>query len=80
MTNMPNKKYAIRQKDKTAAVLLAFFLGGFGIHKFYLGRTFAGVMYLVFFWTFIPAFLAWIDIIMLLCMDRDAFDQAYNGQ
>lgn len=77
---MPNQKYAIRQKDRAIAVVLAFFFGGFGIHKFYLGRTFAGVMYLMFFWTFVPALLAWIDIIRMAFMTREEFDQAYNGK
>ena len=35
-------------KSKTTAVLLAFFLGGLGLHKFYLGKTFQGFLYLIF--------------------------------
>ncbi|MEZ4462632.1 MAG: TM2 domain-containing protein [bacterium] len=35
-------------KDKTTAFLLAWFLGGFGIHKFYLGENGAGLLYLLF--------------------------------
>lgn len=71
---MPDKK------DKTFALVLAFFLGGFGIHKFYLGRTIEGVMYLFFFWTTIPAFIAIYDIYVLAFMDRSEFDRLYNGQ
>ena len=41
-------------KTKIAAALLAIFLGSFGIHKFYLGQTGKGVLYLIFFWTAIP--------------------------
>jgi len=36
-------------KSKVAAALLAFFLGGFGIHRFYLGHTATGVAMLVLF-------------------------------
>lgn len=43
-------------KSKTTAIVLCFFLGGFGIHRFYLGQTGLGILYLIFFWTFIPAF------------------------
>lgn len=34
-------------KDKIAAGLLALFLGALGIHKFYLGRTGPGLVYLL---------------------------------
>ena len=33
-------------KDKTTAALLAFFLGGFGVHKFYLGEK-GGVLRII---------------------------------
>ncbi|MBF5043321.1 TM2 domain-containing protein [Aggregicoccus sp. 17bor-14] len=66
-------------KTKGTAIILAFFLGGFGIHKFYLGRTLAGVLYLLFFWTFIPALLALVDIVVLAAMDQQKFDARFNA-
>ncbi len=36
-------------KSKIVAALLAFFLGGLGIHKFYLGCNTAGIIMLVLF-------------------------------
>jgi len=65
-------------KSKTTATVLCFFLGGFGIHRFYLGQTGLGLLYLIFFWTFIPAFIALIDFIVLLLMSEDTFNQKYN--
>ena len=63
-----NKEYiATNGKSKVAAALLAFFIGGFGVHMFYVGRTKAGVLYLIFCWTYIPALLALIDFIFILC-------------
>ena len=66
------------KKSKTVAALLAFLVGGFGIHHFYLGNTLLGVLYLFFFWTFIPAICAFIDAIVFLTMSDDAFDARFN--
>lgn len=66
-------------KSKIAAALLAFFLGGFGAHKFYLGQTGMGILYLVFFWTFIPAIVAFVEFILLLTMSDEKFNQKFGG-
>jgi TM2 domain-containing membrane protein YozV len=58
-------EYDSRRKDAAVAILLALFLGGFGAHHFYLGRTGLGVLYLVFFWTLIPAIIALIECFLL---------------
>lgn len=65
-------------KNKVVAALLAFFLGGFGIHKFYLGQNFAGILYLLFFWTLIPAIIAFFEFLGLLLMSDQAFDGKFN--
>lgn len=65
-------------KNKTTAALLAFFLGAFGAHKFYLRQTGMGLLYLVFCWAFIPGFLALIEFIVLLTMSQEEFDRKYN--
>jgi len=67
----------INQKNKTVAALFAIFLGDFGIHKFYLQKTGAGILYLVFFWTLIPAVIGFIEGIILLTMDENEFTQKY---
>ena len=53
--------YNAEQKSEVAGVLLAVFLGGIGIHHFYLGRTGLGVLYLVFGVTGIPWLIALVE-------------------
>lgn len=65
-------------RNRMVAALLAFFLGGIGGQKFYLGKTTQGVLCLLFFWTFIPAILGFIEFILLLLMNDEAFAQKYN--
>ncbi len=63
--------------SKVAYVLLALFLGGLGIHNFYAGKIGLGILYLVFCWTFIPAFAALIQAIIALCKNSDANGKIY---
>ncbi|MGC9503018.1 NINE protein [Baaleninema sp.] len=65
-------------KNKNVAILLTFFLGWLGVHKFYLGQNFAGLLYLLFCWTGIPGRLAIFDFIGLLLMSDSAFNARYN--
>lgn len=58
--------------NKVVYCLLCFFLGAIGAHKFYCGRIGAGICYLLFCWTFIPAVIAFIELIVALCKKSDA--------
>lgn len=58
--------------NKIVYCVLAFFLGAIGIHKFYAGRSGAGIAFLLFCWTGIPAFIALIDFIIGLTKKSDA--------
>ncbi|WP_367118149.1 TM2 domain-containing protein [uncultured Clostridium sp.] len=60
-------------KNKIVAALLAIFVGGLGIHKFYLGKIGLGIVYLVLCWTCIPSFIAFIEGIIYLCSDDYKF-------
>ncbi|MDB5047782.1 MAG: geopilin domain rane protein [Fibrobacteres bacterium] len=57
-------KCGVRQKvpfDKTVLLLLTFFFGGLGVHKFYLGKIWQGIFYLLFCWTMVPSFIAFVE-------------------
>lgn len=63
-------------KQKIIAALFAFFLGGLGIHRFYLGYTTVGIVFIVLFvlgfitvgitWV-ITGIWAFIEFILILC-------------
>lgn len=51
--------------SKVVFVILALLLGGIGIHRMYIGDWLLGIVYLIFCWTFIPAFIAFIEAIVI---------------
>ncbi len=65
-------------KNRTAAILICFFGGGFGIHKFYLGHNVWGIIYLLFCWTTIPALIAFFEFLGLCFMSDREFDARFN--
>lgn len=67
-------------KNKTTTALLAFFLGGLGVHRFYLGQIILGIFFLIFSWTLIPTFIGFIDFIIFLAMSKEKFDWKYNSK
>jgi TM2 domain-containing membrane protein YozV len=58
-------EYERARRDEIAGVLFAIFLGAFGVHHFYLGRTGLGVTYLLLSWTGIPAILGWVEAFLM---------------
>lgn len=55
------------EKSRAIAAILAWFFGWCGVHLFYVGRTTGGILSAVFFWTGIPAIVAFIQFILILC-------------
>jgi TM2 domain-containing membrane protein YozV len=53
--------YEAVRRDEVVGILLALFLGTFGIHQFYLHRTGLGILYCCFCWTGIPTLLGFIE-------------------
>lgn len=54
-------EYAIQKKDPTTGLLLSFFLGGVGAHKYYVGKERQGLFRLLFCWTFIPTLVGIVE-------------------
>jgi TM2 domain-containing membrane protein YozV len=66
-------------KNKVVAGLLAIFLGGFGIHKFYLGKPVQGILYIFLFFFFgISVIISFIEGIIYLTMSDEKFNAKYN--
>jgi TM2 domain-containing membrane protein YozV len=74
----PNPSAGRYAKNKLVAALLALFLGGLGVHKFYLGKIGQGILYLVFCWTFIPWFIAFIEAIIYFATSDENFARKYS--
>jgi TM2 domain-containing membrane protein YozV len=66
-------------RDQTRAVLLAALLGDFGLHHFYLGQPFLGMLYLLFCWTGIPGVLASLEAWHFGFMSTEVCAERYNG-
>ena len=52
---------------------LAIFFGTVGAHKFYQGKTFQGILYILFFWTSLPTWISFIEGIRYLFMPVEDF-------
>ena len=78
-------------KKKYVAAILAFFLGIFGAHRFYLGQRFKGFLYMIAFGIMMiisaeehapivlfMLILSTIDAVLLAVMPKSEFDFKYN--
>ena len=76
---------SIYEKNRFIAAILAFFLGHWGVHKFYMGKTNAGVVMLIcgtIGWLLIlPALINWlialIECVIYLIKSDQQFYQDY---
>lgn len=61
-----NQEY-LAGKDKTMLIVLALFLGGWGVHNFVMGENKKGIFRLLTCWFGLGGILALIDIIKIAC-------------
>ena len=67
-------------KEKNVAGILALFLGGFGVHRFYLNQNGLGIFYLIFCWFPLMWIIGLIDAIVFFSMDQNDFNKKYNKE
>ena len=66
-------------KSQTVAALLSVFLGGFGAHRFYLGKIASGVVYLLFCWTGIPSLIAFFEMFGIVFASPQKWAAKHNN-
>lgn len=66
------QSHEVKKVNKLVYILLALFLGGFGVHKFIEGKVLQGILYFLFCWTTIPFFLTIFDIVKVAQLPSDA--------
>lgn len=65
-------------KNKTTVSILALFLWGLGVHRFYMWNIWLAVLYLLFSWTFIPMFISIFEFIYFISFSDDKFNEIFN--
>lgn len=67
-TNTTVQSSAESSKSRTIAAVLAFFLGGLGVHRFYVGKIGSGIAQIILTCCFGIGYIwALIDMIVILC-------------
>lgn len=75
-------KCGVRQRrhvSKAGLLILTFFLGGLGAHKFYLRKHWWGLLYLLFCWTGIPGLIAFIEFIIYAFTSEESLNEKYES-
>jgi TM2 domain-containing membrane protein YozV len=65
-------------KKKSVAIFLALFVGGIGVHHFYLGNKGRGIIYMLLSWTLMPLIASFVDALVLMTLTPDQFHSFYN--
>lgn len=73
----PPQPVYVSHRNRVLGALLAIFLGGLGLHKFYNGKAAQGVLYLLFVWTLIPSIIGFVEGIWYLTMSDQDYWRRY---
>lgn len=68
-----------KTKNQTIAAILCALLGGLGIHRFYLGPIWMGVVYLLLCWTGIPGLIALVETYIIAFSSQETWAKKYNN-
>lgn len=81
MSTQPNRTAIPGAEKKIVAGILAILLGGFGVHKFYLGYTKEGIIQLILSFVCIGGIIELIEGILYLTKSDEEFVATYvNGR
>ena len=75
-------KCGVRQHtnvSKPVLLLLTFFFGFLGAHRFYLRSWGLGTLYLVFFWTFIPWLVSLVEFVVFCFTSSERLNEKYSS-
>jgi len=67
----------LNSKKKLTAGFLALFLGGLGIHRFYLGQWW-GIFYTMFWATGIPSVISLVEAVVFFCTSDSRWNAKYS--
>lgn len=62
----------MKEVNKVIYIVLALFLGHFGLHQFYAGKNGRGILFLIFCWTGIPGVIGIIQGILAIFKTADS--------
>lgn len=63
------------QKSKVKLILFAFLIGGFGVHKFYVGSWGWGVVYMLISLTYIPLIISLVEMIRYITLTETEINE-----
>jgi TM2 domain-containing membrane protein YozV len=67
----------LKPRNQVVAGLLALFLGGLGMHRFYLGQWW-GIFYFLLCWSGLPMLIAFVEAIVFLTADKQHWKSRYG--